>query len=279
MASSTGNPLAKVSTGQPLKIPADAYNAFIDAAVTDRARRKLFGAAPGPVVPYGDTAIVLNASETDIGRFGILGLGDALIRPAINANEFASKPAFIGLTPAATHRGKFGIALEPIPAGACGPMVVGGLCPVQVALLDPSHVLGEFADVYPDETGWLKESGSGSARILWCEGEEDRDGEIAWCLVLIGGGTSPGGSFTVKVYIDGGSSGSSSTTCSYTYTVKTLSGKIVGTALSPEKRRYESVPYTTTPDGSTGMAYFDGDGVLHLWDANELPDLIDCSSM
>lgn len=84
--------------------------------------------------------------------------------------------------------------------------------------------------------------------------------------------------FAVKVYIDGGSAGSGSTTCSFTYTVKNLAETVtLGTAKSPKVRRLVNVPYTTTPNGSIGSAYFDEAGALQLFDANETPDLESCT--
>lgn len=86
----------------------------------------------------------------------------------------------------------------------------------------------------------------------------------------------PNPTFAVKCSIDGGSGGSASTTCSFTYTVTTLSGRTLGEEMTPQQRRHENVPYTTTPNEAIGVAYFDEAGTFRLWSANELPALEDC---
>jgi hypothetical protein len=82
--------------------------------------------------------------------------------------------------------------------------------------------------------------------------------------------------FAVRVTIDGGSAGSASTTCSWTYTVTMDSGYLLGEEMSPEKCRLPNVPYVTTPDDSWGAGFFDKAGVFVLWDANECPQVEEC---
>lgn len=82
--------------------------------------------------------------------------------------------------------------------------------------------------------------------------------------------------FAVKVYKDGGASGSISTNCTWTYTVKTLSGRTLGTGKTPKARRFTLMIYPLVADGTIGTAYFDEAGVLQLLDANELPDIETC---
>lgn len=86
----------------------------------------------------------------------------------------------------------------------------------------------------------------------------------------------PNQDFTVRVYKTSGSAGSSITNCTWLYTVKTCSGRTLGTNMSPTKRRFPNTVYTVTPDGSFGTAFFDENGDLKLKDANELPDQESC---
>lgn len=81
--------------------------------------------------------------------------------------------------------------------------------------------------------------------------------------------------FAVRVTIDGGSAGSVSATCSYTYTAKSDAGYQFGTGLSPQRRRLTNVPYTATPANSWGAGFFDKNGDFVLWDANETPQVED----
>jgi hypothetical protein len=86
----------------------------------------------------------------------------------------------------------------------------------------------------------------------------------------------PNPTFQVKVYADGGGAGGPGGDCTYTYTVKTLSGRTLATAKSPTRRRFPLTEYAVTPSGAVGQAYFDDAGTLQLFDANELPALEDC---
>ncbi len=62
----------------------------------------------------------------------------------------------------------------------------------------------------------------------------------------------------------GGSAGSFSETCSFTYNVTTLGGVTVGEGMAP---RQERIPYTTYMTGSNaiGLAYRDEYGTAHLY--------------
>ena len=99
----------------------------------------------------------------------------------------------------------------------------------------------------------------------------NRVGEVGGSLIA----QPPQQLFAVRVEIDGGSAGTVSTSCSWTYTVTSDAGFEYGTELTPARRRLPNVPYTTTPADSWGAGFFDKDGEFVLWDANETPDLED----
>jgi hypothetical protein len=83
--------------------------------------------------------------------------------------------------------------------------------------------------------------------------------------------------FAVKCFKDGGAAGSSSTTCSWTYTAKLEAGFQLGTGLSPERLRYPNTPYETPNAGGVwGAGFFDKNGDFVLWDANEIPQTEMC---
>ena len=82
--------------------------------------------------------------------------------------------------------------------------------------------------------------------------------------------------FAVRVTIDGGAAGSASTTCSWTYTVTTDSGYLLGEEMQPARCRLPNVPYAATPAGSWGAGFFDKGGAFVLWDANECPLVEEC---
>jgi hypothetical protein len=81
--------------------------------------------------------------------------------------------------------------------------------------------------------------------------------------------TITGQRFDVLCTIDGGSAGSLTTTCDWTYTVTTMDGEPLGTTLSPTRRRLINTPYTITPDDTIGEGTYDINGDFVLRDANE----------
>lgn len=77
------------------------------------------------------------------------------------------------------------------------------------------------------------------------------------------------GLFPVLVTQSGGAAGSSSTTCSFTYTVKDLGGTQIGTGLTPARPRFANVEYETPGADSYGLAFTKADGTLQLYEAVE----------
>ena len=230
------------------------------------------GAGQTPSTPFTSVIFVNNASGLNADRFHVFGLTDAAITYGENADEFFQRVVADGELP--DDELPFAIAVEAIPDGLIGKAVVVGAVQVLLHVINENH---RFALVESGQLGWLKTGATGPAQIVWMEAAEDReDPDYAWAIVILGGGGSAGlAMFPVTVTIDGGSAGTVSTTCSYTYEVKALDGSVIGTGKTPERRRYPNVPYTTTPSNTPGEAYYDSDGVLHLFDANELPQTED----
>jgi hypothetical protein len=269
MNTDSGNPFRPVSRGDPLRLSSRVYNRMARAV------------APS-VSPPGDgiegasggrhTVIVSNKSGVDCERYFVVGLESAAIPYSQNPDEFLRLPVVDGGFP--DDELPFGVLIECIPDQMAGSAVVVGAVQVKLHVINEAH---GFALVESGQMGWLKTGATGPAQIVWKEPVEVRaDPNYAWAIVILGGGGSAGlVVFPVTVTIDGGSAGTVSTTCSYTYEVKALDGSVIGTGKTPEVRRYPNVPYTTTPANSPGLAYVDADGVLHLFDANELPETED----
>jgi hypothetical protein len=163
------DPFRKVRTGDPLRIPAAAYNAFIDAA--HLARRIDPDALRDPALPGAREHLVLvrNDSGEDLPRFGILGIAGPIIEPGAEGNEdeFKRRAAIIGAAITATDEyvGRFVVAREPIASGRIGWAVIRGATPAMVNVIDEDH---GHADTYPDEQ-FLRSGFTGAARILWKE--------------------------------------------------------------------------------------------------------------
>jgi len=161
--------LRKVRTGEPLRIPARAYNAFVDAA--HLARRIEADTAAGAALrgPHEHLVLVRNESGADLPRFGILGVDRPIIEPGEDGNpdEFKRRAAVVGaaITPTTEYVGRFVVAREPLAAGKIGWSVIRGVTPAMVNVIDEEH---SHADTYPDEQ-ILRSGFTGAARILWKE--------------------------------------------------------------------------------------------------------------
>jgi len=178
----------RVQTGDPLRIPARAYNAMIDAAEAERVRRDGIDVQRGDrlTLPRPEVVLVRNESDEDLPRFGILGIEGVIIEPGPpedggNDAEFKARPALRGAAinwddPHAYH-GRFVIAREPIPAGKIGYAVIRGITPGIVIINDEEHTC---ADTCPGEQV-LQSGFSGGARILWKQPPDGQptDGVIA----------------------------------------------------------------------------------------------------
>ncbi len=160
----SGDSLRKVKTGDPLRIPAGAYNAFVDAAVDHRRRQHDESREPQRLRRDNDVILVLNSTESTVPRFGVLAITDPIFHPD-DALEL-ERVAFTGALPQAEHAGKFAILLETAAPGAIVRAAMGGVVPARVSMVDPGH---EYADVAPGQAGWLNSGVSGAAQILWVE--------------------------------------------------------------------------------------------------------------
>lgn len=86
------------------------------------------------------------------------------------------------------------------------------------------------------------------------------------------------GLFAVRVEQTGGSDGNSTTAASWTYTVRDVSSTVtLGTVVAVARPRPNGL--MTYQSGSTGfgVAFYDDDGTLKLWDAGEVPTTGACT--
>jgi hypothetical protein len=172
------DPLKKVQPGDPLELPAGAWNLFIDTARTVRGTAHDRRAGELAQIP-GPTVVVRNDSGSDVDRFGILGIDDLVLDPTNDLAEFQQQPALAGLTPDADlHRGKFVIAAEPIRAGGLGRATIDGvaICQVDYPSTYPA------ADVRDADATQLQGYQVGSARILAAAAGSGKQ----WAIVLLG---------------------------------------------------------------------------------------------
>ena len=260
-----GDALKKVKSGDPLVIPSQTFNTFIDAARAHKASQQASSQAECRAFRQSGIVLVKNASGADRQRFDVLGIDSPLISPTDNEDAFKNKVVLSGVTPAsADHLGRFVVLLEPLADGKVGMACVAGVCVVHVDVQHDSH---QFADIKDGEAASLESRDSSAATILW---KESGTG-LKWAVVHIAGAVSPT-FFPVTVTKDGGEAGDASTDCSFTYTVKDLASFELETALTPECGRLPKTEYAEPGADSPAVADRDTSGSPHLYHvAGEVP--------
>ena len=174
----------KVTTEQKFIPRAQTWNSFIDAAVyvkgkqTDLASQALKRDTKSGVV------LVRNSTDDDLVQFEVISLGDLIITPEDNEQEFRSNlPVFELIKDELSN--PFGILQKPLKKDEVGSAMLSGVTPVKLNLLSETH---EFAEL--DDNG-LKSTDSGSVRILWKEsGTGDK-----WAVILLGTGGKASGEY------------------------------------------------------------------------------------
>lgn len=264
--------LRKVKPGEPLVIPASAYNAFVDAALDYQDRRLSLGQGGMPPGQNSNLIVVKNNSGADRSRFQILGIDSVVISPTDNLQQFQNRPAVVGVTPTiADHRGKFVILAEPIKTGQLGLAWIAGICPVQVHMLSAHH---RYADVGGGGAAGLTSGDSGVAQILWSSGTSG----TVWAIVRLGAGGGQGTVFPVQLEQTAGAQGTSTTPATWIYTVKDIYGNTLATLVdptdSPHCWKRPSVGYMIP--ATAGLAFYNSINLLSLAWINEVPDQEAC---
>jgi hypothetical protein len=156
--------LRKVQTGDPLRIPALAYNAFVDSAIDYKNR--MSGPTRSPNGGLSDAAVLLVRNDTgaDLPPGSIVELGDILvdIPDAGDASKVLQNVIVEGLTPTAGGFGPVAVTREPISDGKVGRAMLEGVIACRLELRSALH---RFADVLPGST-LLASRGVGRFEIL-----------------------------------------------------------------------------------------------------------------
>lgn len=162
-----GDSLRKVRRGDPLEIPAETFNTFVDAARDFQNRTQNRQSTNTQELRQTGTLLVKNGSGQDRQRFEVLAIDRPIFLPSDNLWSFQDQVAVIGVVPDEDkHVGRFVVLLEPLRDGMIGRAVVSGVTPVRLNVLDEAH---EWADIEDGETDSLKTDTAGSAFILWKE--------------------------------------------------------------------------------------------------------------
>ena len=171
--------LKKVRRGDPLRIPAATFNAFVDAAADFRKRQQGVSREAIPGVRQATIIPIRNGTGDDLDRFDVVGIATPIIDPADNGDEFKSRAMAVGVKPQVpTHRGRFAVMLEPVKDGAVAMGCVSGVIPCRINVDEESH---QRADVEHEELKLLT-GHHGSAEILWKEPGKG----LKWAVLKIG---------------------------------------------------------------------------------------------
>ena len=271
-----GDTLKKVKPGDPLVIPAAAYNTFVDAAREFLARQHRQAQAGTPSGQHNCIILVRNDSGADRQRYQVLGIDWPIFDPAGDEEAFRNAPALSGVTPAEDdHAGKFVILAEPIASGRIGRAYAAGVCPVKIDVPDEDHAW-RYAEIADGVTANLKVSMQGSAGILWRAGGTG----VQWAVVRLGK-PIPLHVFPVDLTQVGGTQGDEANPATWTYDVlDVVTGETLASgvdpAASPHKWQRPSAGYIIP--ATFGYAHWDADGQLVLGWINEVADQEACQA-
>lgn len=180
--------MKKVKPGDPLIIPAETFNTFIDVAHAHQRQQHNIGRQPSLSRQDTGIVLVLNQSGANRDRFDVLGITGVIIKPIDNDSEFQQRVMVQGGVPTADHARRFAVLLEPVLDGGIGRACIDGVCAARVRMLDEAHT---YADVEVDVAMELQSANSGGAQLLWVEPVEDRtDPYVAWAVARVGGGSA-----------------------------------------------------------------------------------------
>lgn len=175
-------PGQKVVRGEPLEIRAVDHNSWQDAAAYAKSAQQL-GGAPGGLPSGYLTTLVRNDAGANLGRFGIVRLGDPLLSRD-NLDEFYRAPAFIGLAPTADLLARFAVVLGPAKAGGHARALLEGITPVYVRMIAEGD---RCADALAGDAAKLRSTTDGPAQLLWVQPPAERAvGDVALCIARLG---------------------------------------------------------------------------------------------
>jgi hypothetical protein len=172
-----GDPLKKVTTGQPFVPNAASWNAFAEAARAHLQKQSNTGKPYRPAGGDRATMALVQNTGSGVDRFGILSITGSIVDPASKIDEFSNYLAF--RCGDAQPNTPFVITLDPIANNAVGMAVVAGVVPCQVLM---QHATDVLADV--NSSGVLASGPSGTMEILWAA--SGTYPATCWALVRFG---------------------------------------------------------------------------------------------
>lgn len=152
--------------GDPLKIPAETFNTFIDAAQDFKARTRGFAQKATAQAPQRTIIPVKNLSGADRYRFDVLEISQPLFD--IDSDAGKERPMANGAKPGGPSA-KIAVLLEPARVGEIARACVSGVTVARVKLKETWH---KWVDLKKDECEYLESRAEpGGGYILWSSGQ------------------------------------------------------------------------------------------------------------
>jgi len=256
------------------KLPGERIAAREWNAVVDSFARLDVSSEPGGVAQSGDfnadVVLVANTTGRDLARFSPIGITISST-PVFNPTTAAAIPAYqahrgmsAGVPQIAHSDGRLGVTLDAIGSNKYGRAIFSGVVPCKIDMVAAGH---QFATAKASNTDELVSVQHGPFYILWREtGTGTR-----WAIVRLGHIQTV--LFPVLVTpTAGGTYGSNSTACNKTYDVTDLNYVSLGTAKTPKRPRPQPGEIKIVGDGAVGIAYYDENRNIVLYDAGEVPN-------
>lgn len=181
-------PLQKVKPGDPLRIPADTFNSFIDAAADLRARQQSRLQERLGAVSDSGIVRVRNDSGADRDRFNVLVITGVVLSPTDNAQAFKNQTVFTAAAPTSPDDENMVVLQEPLKDNCIGRAIVAGVSIVQIAVQDSGDT---YASLIAGDAAKLTSGTKGCARILY---KESGTG-IKWAVVQFPASAAGGSEF------------------------------------------------------------------------------------
>lgn len=167
------------------KLTAEAFNAFVDAALAFKQKDPR---ATQLRTPMTEACLfpVLNTIGTtgDIAdRFSIVGLTEPIILPSVNLDEFKSEIAFRVRIPTTSDTGgRFAILQEPLMRDAIGLAAIAGCSVCKVYAANSTEESYRFADAIDGEPAHLGASAAEGVPVLYRQAGTGAQ----WAIVRLG---------------------------------------------------------------------------------------------
>lgn len=149
----------RAAIGEPFRVGATTWNRLLGLLQT----------SPGPTggakgFRQSVTCLIWNQTGADLPRFGVVGLGEPVIDPGSNEDEFLRTVAFHGvLAEDGDYDLKWGLTIGPIKSGEFGEVIVQGLAYCYLDTAD-AETAGPADD---GDVVALTSASCGLARVLW----------------------------------------------------------------------------------------------------------------